>query len=304
MYYYIVLVLVLAVFNRDCLGDGWNPSNFTFNPPDNYELVWEDQFENVGPVQAIINGQPAYAPNPNNWAHRLGYHLDDGIERYTNSIQNAYVQNNQLIIVAIHDGYTSAMLSSCDLQEFTFGVFAAKIRVPYGRGMWPAWWMVGNDHRYNLSWPTTGEIDILEMYGGTVNNYTGDLIPHANVHWNNASDSMNPLNHKYVGNVWKTPDGSMLHNNSLVYWAEWTPTNISIGINEFSYFQINTTNMTDSFNPVVAFSGLFPYCLRLDIAITPKAPGPPDNTTVWPQEMIIDWVRVYQQKKMSIITDI
>jgi hypothetical protein len=312
MLHLFVSLLFIVVFNNVCLVAGWNPANFSFNPGDNYEIVWQDEFENVGPVQAIINGQPAYAPNPKNWIHRLGYHLDDGVEKYTDSIQNAYVQNSQLTILVMEDGYitptqiryTTAMLSTETLQEFTFGMFAAKIRVPYGRGLWPAFWMEGKDHRYNLSWPTTGEIDILEMYGGTVNNYTGDLIPHATVHWNNESDTMNPMYHKYIGSVWRTPDGSMLHNNSLVYWAEWTPTNISIGINEFTYFQINTTNMIDSINPVIAFSGLFPYCIRLDIAITPKPPGPPDNTTVLPQQMIVDWVRVYQQKKTLITQDI
>ena len=60
---------------------------------------------------------------------------------------------------------------------------------------------------------------------------------------------------------------------------------------------MNTTNMSNSFNPVVAFSGMFPYCLRFDIAIASAAPGPPDQTNVWPQQMIVDWVRVYQEKR-------
>ena len=54
------------------LVDSWDPSNFTFNPGDNYELVWSDEFENVGPVQAMIDGQPAYSPNPKNCAHAVG----------------------------------------------------------------------------------------------------------------------------------------------------------------------------------------------------------------------------------------
>jgi hypothetical protein len=136
------------------------------------------------------------------------------------------------------------------------------------------------------------------MYGGTVGNYTGDIIPHATLHWNNESNSMNSVYNKYVGSVWRTPDDYMLHSNSLVYWVEWTPMNITIGINEFIYFQINTTRLSESINSVVAFSGLWPYCMRLNIAITPKPPGPPDNTTVWPQQMVVDWVRDYQQKKL------
>ncbi len=145
--------------------------------------------------------------------------------------------------MTMKEGYTSTMLSTCDKQEFTFGIFAAKIRLPYGRGIWPAWWLYGRDHRYNLSWPTTGEIDIMEMWGGDNKINFTDQFAHATIHWNNESDSMNPLYHKYIMKQWETPDGSMLHNNSLVYWANWTPTNISIGVNEFTYFQINTTNV-------------------------------------------------------------
>jgi beta-glucanase (GH16 family) len=301
MFQFSVSVLFIVVFNGVCLIAGWNPANFSFNPGDNYELVFQDEFENVGPVQAIINGKPAYAPNPKNWLRRPGTHRDEGLENYTESIQNSYIQNGHLKIVAMKEGYQSAMLSSTGLQEFTFGIFAAKIRLPFGKGIWPAWWMYGHDYKNNLTWPTVGEIDILEMFGGSqMPNYT-DQYAHATVHWNNQSNTMNPVFNKYIGKPWGTPDGSMLHNNSLVYWAEWTPINISIGVNEFTYFQMNTTNIPDSINPVWAFNGTWPFRLVLDIAVYPRPPGPPDNTTVWPQEMVVDWVRVYQQKKTLIM---
>jgi beta-glucanase (GH16 family) len=57
------------------------------------------------------------------------------------------------------------MLTSKDLQEFSFGTWAAKIRLPYEQGMWPAWWLLRNGEKYKLWWPTVGEIDILEMIG-------------------------------------------------------------------------------------------------------------------------------------------
>ena len=221
-----------------------------------------------------------------------------GLENYTDSIENSYVQNGQLTIVAMKEGYKSAMLTSYDLQEFTFGIFAAKIRLPYGKGIWPAWWMDGHDHRYNLHWPTTGEIDILEMWGGNTTANLTDQYAHGTIHWNNQSNTMNPVYNKLIGKPWETPDGSMLHNNSLVYWSEWTSTNISIGVNEFTYLVFNTTDIPKSINPVWAFSGLWPYRLLLDIAICSHPPGPPDNTTIWPQQMVVDWVRVYQQKKL------
>jgi beta-glucanase (GH16 family) len=300
MFYFIVSVLFIVGFKDGYLVDAWDPSNFTFNPGDNYQLVWQDEFENVGPIKAIINGQPAYAPNAKNWAHQVGMHVSGGIQNYTDSIYNAYVQNNQLTIVAMKDGYTSGRLTSKDRQQFTFGIWAAKIRLPYGQGMWPAWWLVGNGRNYSLSWPTVDEIDILEMIGGNKRANLTDQVAHGTVHWNNQSNTMTSINDKHTSHVWSPPDGSMLHNNSLVYWVEWTPTNITIGLNEFAYHHFNTTNITDSVNPVLAFSGVWSFYMVLNIAVGGNWAGPPDNTTVWPQEMIVDWVRVYQKKTTNL----
>ena len=274
----------------------WDPSNFTFNPGDNYEIVWQDEFENVGPIKATINGQPAYSPNPENWVF---YNMmDGGLQHYVDSIYNAYVQNNQLTLVVNEPPlYNSSCLTSEDLQEFTYGVFAAKIRLLYGKGLWPAWWLLGHDSKYGLRWPTTGEIDILEMWGGSQQpNYT-DQFAHGTLHFNNQSYSMNPCIHTGIGQFWQPPDNSSLHNHSLVYWAGWTPTKLNIGVNEFVHFQLNSTAVPNSIEPPAALSGLFPYFMRLNIAITQYAPGPPDASVTWPQQMIVDWVRVYQEKK-------
>jgi hypothetical protein len=123
MLHLTAILLFIVVFNDVCLVNSWNPSDFTFNPGDNYEMVFTDVFENVGPVQAIINGQPAYAPNLKNWAHVVGPHIDGGIQNYTNSIQNAYVKNGKLTIVAQKESLTSAFLTSQNLQEYTFGIW-------------------------------------------------------------------------------------------------------------------------------------------------------------------------------------
>ena len=91
-----------------------------------------------------------------------------------------------------------------------------------------------------------------------------------------------------------------LHNHSLVYWSEWTPTNITIGINEFQYFHLNTTHIPNSINPVMAFNGTWPYYLILSLAVDVPWDGPPDNTTVFSQHMVVDWVRVYQKKAILL----
>lgn len=296
MFHLIVCLIFIVVRNDIRPVLSWDPSNFTFNPGENYEIVWQDEFENVGAPQATINGQPAYAPNPENWAF---YNMmDGGWEHYVDSIYHAYVQNNQLTLAVTGPStYNSSCLTSENLQEFTYGVFAAKIRLPYGKGLWPAWWLLGHDSKYGLRWPTTGEIDILEMWGGgQVSNYT-DQFAHGTLHFNNMSYSMNPSIHTGIGKFWQPPDNSSLHNNSLVYWAEWTPTKLNIGVNEFVHFQLNSTDVPNSIEPPAALSGLFPYFMRLNIAVTPYSPGPPDASVNWPQQMVVDWVRVYQEKK-------
>ena len=297
---HLLISFIFAVVLNECyLVSSWDPSNFTFNPGGTYQLVWQDEFENVGPVKAIINGQPAFSPNPKNWGYITGMNVDGGLQNFTDSIYNSYVQNGELTIVAFKEGLTSGMLTSKGLQEFTFGTFAAKIRLPYGQGMWPAYWLLGNAEKYGLWWPTCGEIDILEMIGGD-NTNTNNQIAFATVHWNNLSNKMNPSNNKAIAAAWRTPDSAMLHNHSLVYWTEWNSTTITIGINEFVYSRINTTNFPDSINPVWAFSGMWPFYMILNIGIGGPWPGPPDAQTIWPQQMIFDWVRVYQQKKTTI----
>jgi hypothetical protein len=134
------------------------------------------------------------------------------------------------------------------------------------------------------------------MIGGHQWGTPNDQIAHGSVHWNNASNSMSPIIEGNAGENWNTPDHSFLHNNSLVYWAEWNTTHIVIGVNEFEYTKFSTIHIPNSINSVMAFHGLWPYYMILNIAIGGSWPGPPDNTTVWPQEMVLDWVRVYQLK--------
>ncbi len=75
-------------------------------------------------MKAIINGKPAYAPNPKNWGYITDLHVDGDLQNFTDSIYNSYVQDGQLTIVALKEGLTSAMLTSKDLQEFIFGTWA------------------------------------------------------------------------------------------------------------------------------------------------------------------------------------
>jgi hypothetical protein len=70
MLHLIASFFFVAAIGKVCFAQGWDPSKFQYNPGPNYELVWQDEFENVGPAKAMIDGKPAYAPNPKNWVHK------------------------------------------------------------------------------------------------------------------------------------------------------------------------------------------------------------------------------------------
>jgi hypothetical protein len=91
-------LFVAFAINSVAAGSGWDPSTFVYDAGPNYILVWQDKFENVGPVKGIINCEPAYAPNPANWEAQKG-NIDGGIQNYTDSIYNVYVQKINCILL-------------------------------------------------------------------------------------------------------------------------------------------------------------------------------------------------------------
>lgn len=110
--YTILLIIVITDLHSHSAGVGWNPANYSYDPGPGYQPVWQDNFENVGPIKGMINGQPAYGSNPNNWVLKTGHITGGLLQNYTDNIENACVENGQLTIVAMREGYSSAMLSS------------------------------------------------------------------------------------------------------------------------------------------------------------------------------------------------
>ena len=148
-------------------------------------LVWEDNFE--------VDG----APDTNNWTYEIGDGTAQGIpgwgnnefQYYTSRPENVKVENGNLVITARKEtfsgsGYTSARLLTKGLFQQKYGRFEARIKLPWGQGLWPAFWMLGSNIDENggdTSWPTTGEIDILELWGSV----DASLVE-ANVHYADA----------------------------------------------------------------------------------------------------------------------
>ncbi len=135
-------------------------------PPASYKLTWSDE----------LSGPDGASPDSSKWTYDVGGNGwgNNELEYYTNRTKNAQIQGGNLMITAqketyagsdgVTRNYTSARLKTQGLFSQAYGRFEARIKIPAGQGMWPAFWMLGNDITYN-GWPKCGEIDIMENIG-------------------------------------------------------------------------------------------------------------------------------------------
>lgn len=232
----------------------------------NWNLVWSDEF----------NGN---ALNSANWSAEIGTGQNgwgnNELQYYTNRPENVRVADGNLVITARKEpyggmNYTSARIKTQNLKSFTYGKIEARIKLPSGQGLWPAFWMLGSNIDA-LGWPKCGEIDIMER----VNNN-----PHVNgtVHWDAGG-------HADYGRASGNLDFSQYH----VYSIEWDSKYIRWFVDgqEYNAFYIeNGTGNTEEFQR--------PFFLLLNLAVGGNWPGSPDPSTPFPAQMLVDYVRVYQ----------
>jgi len=250
------------------------------NPPaTQWNIVWSDEF----------NGTNI---NANNWTYDLGGGGwgNNELETYTSSPQNSYVSNGLLHIVALTNGsgYTSARMKTQGLQSWAYGRMEARIQIPRGQGIWPAFWMLGTNI-VPIGWPTCGEIDIMENIGNTNDQGTD----HGTIHGPMA----NGQDYNYgsgVGGTYTLPGGAVLANNFHIYGVEWTTNQITWFLDGNQFFTATPASLVGLPSP-----GIWVFTNQqffiLNVAVGGNWPGNPDATTVFPQQMLVDYVRVYQQ---------
>ena len=241
-------------------------------------LVWHDEF----------NG-----PNidPHNWTFDLGTAGGCGNnEREDYRAENASIQNvdgaSCLVITAKKDkdgNWTSARLNSQGLQSFRYGKIEARIKLPYGQGLWPAFWMLGADID-SSPWPACGETDIMEMIGGS-HSPNSDAKVYETLHWADSKTGEHQMtnpNNSYALPFGKFSDG--FH----VFGVDWTPKRMDWYVDGVlrGSNSLQNTSMGDTFQK--------PFYLILNLAVGGGWPGYPDDTTRSPQTMAIDWIRVYR----------
>src|SRR5229473_1658733 len=246
-------------------------------PSTGYTLVWSDEF----------NGADGTTPDSSKWAYDTGGNGwgNNELECYTNLTQNAQVQGGNLVITAMHQpsyacsggtmrDYTSARLKTQGLFSQAYGRFEARIKIPAGQGVWPAFWMLGNNIS-SIGWPKCGEIDIMENIGRE------PATVHGTLHGPGYSGANG------VGGPYTLASGAF-SDNFHVFAIEWFPDHIDWYVDTTLYLSKKQTDLPGAW----VFD--HPFFIILNLAVGGYWPGYPDQTTVFPQYMLVDYVRVYQ----------
>jgi hypothetical protein len=234
-------------------------------------LVWSDEFDGNTINTAAWTFETG---NNNGWGNAE-------LENYTGRTQNAFVSKGNLIIEARKESlagsaYTSARMITKNKQVFTYGRIDIRAKVPTGKGIWPALWMLGNNID-QAGWPACGEMDIMELVGQEPNKVHGTL------HWG-ANTTLHAS--KEAGYV--LPSGTF-DQQFHVFSMVWIKDQVQIYIDDILYNTITTSNTAGSNYP---FNSNFFFIFN--VAVGGTWPGPPDANTVFPQRMIVDYVRVFQ----------
>ena len=254
-----------------------NLSDDNYDPGSGWSLVWSDEFD--GEV-----------PDPGKWQRQVieAGRFNDEWQRYTASADNAYIDEGCLVIRALHSGdahgpdqYTSARVHTNPEDGWRYGKIAARIQLPFGKGIWPAFWMLGSNIDENggdTPWPASGEIDILEMYGSKDN-----AVVEANIHYEPENGR-----HANMGAVGTRLEEGWFADNFHVFELEWDAESLRWFVDgrQFAATSIAGSEFSEFHRE---------FFILLNIAVGGRSAGPVDESTPFPQTMYVDWVRVYQR---------
>jgi beta-glucanase (GH16 family) len=251
-------------YDADCMNKGWT-------------LVWSDEFDG-----------PQIDTTKWNFVDKGDGFGNNELEYYTPRPENAYIENGSLIIKALKESYqgnsyTSAKMFTQNKGDWTYGRIEVKTKLPYGQGIWPAIWMMPTDYALYGGWPGCGEIDIMEYLGHQTGTVYGTL------HYGNPW--------KHTGSSYTLPDGKQFCDDYHVFALEWQPGEFRWYVDGILY---QTQNDWFCKDPKEALEYTYPapfdrqFYLQLNLAVGGTWPGNPNDSTVFPQTMTVDYVRVYK----------
>lgn len=245
-----------------------------------WTLTWSDEFDSPN-GSAIDSSKWVLETGGGGWGN-------EELEYYTNRPQNAYQENGNLVINVRREkytgpdgvtrNYTSARLKTQGKLAQAYGRFEARIRIPRGQGIWPAFWMLGEDID-KVGWPTCGEIDIMENIGRE------PQLIHGTIHGPGYSGKQG------IGASFRLPSGEKFAHDFHVYAVEWEPDVIRFYVDDHLYETRTPSDLPKGTKWVYNHS----FFLLLNVAVGGSWPGDPDASTVFPQTMLVDYVRVYRR---------
>jgi beta-glucanase (GH16 family) len=276
----IALLAVIFV----CLFFALPSRSVAASDPTVWSLAWSDEFNgpNGSPVDSSKWG---FDTGGNGWGN-------NELETYTNRTVNSYIENNQLVIKVLQEtftgtdnitrNYTSARILTRNKFTQAYGRFEARMKLPYGQGIWPAFWMLG-DNLNTVGWPECGEIDIMENIGREPSTVHGTL------HGPGYSGGSG------ISATYVLPNGQKFSDDFHTFAVEWEPNVLRFYVDGLLYKTRTPADLPPGRNWVFNH----PFFIILNVAVGGNFPGNPDATTVFPQTMMVDYVRVYQRATAS-----
>lgn len=231
---------------------------------DYVNLVWSDEFS-ISPL------------DPSVWNYELGGGGwgNNELETYTNLTDNVHIDSGYLHITATNpsvNDYRSGRITTMGKKEFTHGRIVIRAKLPEGKGIWPALWMLGSNFS-TAGWPSCGEIDMMELLGDNPSTVYGT------VHGNQGG-------HQSQGGSYSLPGGKFT-DSFHIFTLIWAP-------NHFQWLVDNNSYLSIGKGQVSYFPFDLPQFFIFNVAVGGNWPGPPNGNTIFPQNMIIDYIRVYQ----------
>lgn len=264
---YFLLILLVAFY-------GCERDDFQKLEKRNWQLTWSDDFE----------GAAGQLPDAAKWGFDLGTGQDgwgnQELQSYTNNPANVSLDGQgNLVITAIQSGnsFTSARVKTQGLFSLQYGRFEARLKTPYGPGIWPAFWMLG-DNVATAGWPQCGEIDIMELRGQEPHIIHGSLHGPGYSGGNAITKSFALMNARF-------------DTDYHIFAVEWDEDKIDYFVNDYLYQRIQKSDVKGEwvYNQ--------PFFIILNMAVGGSYVGFPLPQTPFPQKMIIDYVRVYKEIK-------
>lgn len=266
--YIVFLSQIVACKSEDKAVDPPVPADTSESIPDvpGWKLVWNDEFKGT-------------AIDTSKWTHEVNGNGggNNELQYYTDAAANSYLQDGFLILKAIREKYqgkeyTSARLNTRFKGDWKYGRFEIRAKLPKGKGLWPAIWMLPSDWEYG-GWPASGEIDIMELLGHETNKVYGTI------HYGSS-----PQDHQQGGGTYTLSKGNFA-DEFHVFQIEWDEVGMRWFVDGNVYHrEIHTKPFDKRFH------------LLLNVAVGGNWPGNPSESTFFPQSMVVDYVRVYTKE--------